>query len=85
MARWPLSFSLPPNARFDNVLAVGNKRFRDLIAASVAIYHDATSRLEKATVVNAIVEEIHASGGRFLRLDERAGTWHGGLHRTVYM
>ena len=55
----------------------GNKRFRDLVAAAVEGYNEASTRLEKATVVNGIVEEIRAAGGRFLRHDEEAGTWHG--------
>lgn len=55
---------------------VGNRRFRDVISASVSQYNAAESRLEKAKIVNKIVEEIQASGGRFLRQDEKAGTWH---------
>jgi hypothetical protein len=71
-----LSFALPGFSS-TNVLSVGNKRFRDLIGASVKSYHDAKSRVDKAGVVNDIVKEIQASGGRFLRRDEIAGTWHG--------
>lgn len=54
----------------------GNKRFRDLVNGSVDRYNETTTRLEKATVVNFVVEEIRASGGRFLRRDETAGAWH---------
>lgn len=35
------------------------------------------SRVEKAKIVNDIVDEIRAAGGRFLRQDETEGTWHG--------
>ena len=48
-----------------------------MIAASVGKYNSADSRLAKAAVVNSIVEEIKSLGGRFLRQDEKAGTWHG--------
>lgn len=56
---------------------VGNRRFRDLISASVAKYNEAESRLEKAKIVNGIVDDIQAAGGRFLRQDEKEETWHG--------
>jgi len=57
------------------VLVVGNKRFRDLVAEGVDAYNNANSRLSKANVVNSIVEEIRATGGRFLRRDEATGGW----------
>ena len=56
---------------------MGNKRFRDLVADAVDNYNNAISRLEKAAVVNSIVDEIRAAGGRFLRRDDDEGTWHG--------
>ena len=42
---------------------------------SVDAYNGASSRLEKAAVVNGIVEKIRAAGGRFLRRDEDKGVW----------
>lgn len=61
------------------VLEAGNKRFRDLVAVAVDNYNNAGSRLEKSTVVNAIVDEISSAGGRFLRRDEDTGAWQGKL------
>lgn len=60
-----------------NYSKAGNKRFRKLVSAAVDSYDNAGSRVEKSTVVNAIVEEIHSAGGRFLRRDEDTGQWHG--------
>jgi len=56
-------------------LVVGNKRFRDLVAEGVDAYNNANSRLSKANVVNSIVEEVRATGGRFLRREEATGGW----------
>ncbi|CAB9528976.1 expressed unknown protein [Seminavis robusta] len=54
---------------------VGNRRFRDLVASAVDIYNNASTRLDKAAVVNSVVEEVHQSGGRFLRHGDEKGTW----------
>lgn len=45
----------------------GNIRFRDLIADSIQNYINASTRLEKALVVQRIIDEIHAEGGKFLK------------------
>ena len=56
--------------------AVGNRRFRDLIAASTDKYNDAKSRLEKSMVVHYIVEEVKKINGRFLKQDRFSGKWY---------
>jgi hypothetical protein len=55
---------------------VGNRRFRDLIAASCEKYTSAKSRLEKSMVVHAIVEEVKKAQGRFLKQDRYTGSWY---------
>jgi len=67
------------------ITAGGNKRFRDLVARAIDGYNHATSRLEKTTVVNEIVEKITAAGGRFLRRDEKTGTWHCKYHKRCFL
>jgi hypothetical protein len=54
---------------------VGNKRFRELINSSMDRYMGAETRFEKSLVVHSIIEEIHQSGGRFLKKDATAGKW----------
>ncbi|CAB9515421.1 Nitrilase family, member 2 [Seminavis robusta] len=55
---------------------VGNRRFRDLIAASTDKYNSAKSRLEKSMVVHAIVEQVKKVKGRFLKQDRYTGRWY---------
>ena len=55
---------------------VGNRRFRDLIAASTDKYDSAKSRLEKSMVVHFIVEEVKKIKGRFLKQDRFSGKWY---------
>lgn len=59
----------------DSSFAVGNRRFRDLIASSTDKYNNAKSRLEKSMVVHYIVEEVKQRKGRFLKQD-RCGSWY---------
>ena len=54
----------------------GNRRFRDLIAASTDKYINASSRLEKSMVVHSIVEQVKKIGGRFLKQDRYTGRWY---------
>ena len=42
---------------------------------AVEAYNSASTRLEKAAVVNGIVEKVGSTGGRFLRHDEEKGLW----------
>lgn len=55
---------------------VGNRRFRDLIAASTEKYNNARSRLEKSMVVHSIVEQVKKVQGRFLKQDRYSGRWY---------
>lgn len=55
---------------------MGNKRFRETINAKIKDYIDAPNRYEKSLVVHGVVEQIQASGGRFLKYDEKTGNWY---------
>jgi hypothetical protein len=54
---------------------VGNKRFREMVAASLDEYIEAGNRFEKSLVIHRIVDQIQAEGGRFLKKDTRVGKW----------
>lgn len=54
---------------------MGNKYFREAIAASLEEYMQKQSRFEKSFVVQNIVDEIHGRGGRFLKQDSRTGRY----------
>lgn len=45
----------------------GNVQFRFIIASNIAKYRAASRKPEKTTIVRKIVDDIHESGGRFLR------------------
>ena len=55
---------------------MGNKRFRERINATIKNYIDAPNRYEKSLVVHGVVEQIQASGGRFLKYDDKSGSWY---------
>lgn len=55
---------------------MGNKRFRERINATIKDYMDAPNRYEKSLVVHGVVEQIQASGGRFLKYDDKTGNWY---------
>lgn len=52
-------------------LAVGNVRFREAVAKSVEMYQKAEKRLGKPVIVQSIIDNVYASGGRFLKRDPR--------------
>ena len=54
---------------------MGNRYFREAIAASLDEYMQKQSRFEKSFVVQNIVDEIHGRGGRFLKQDSRTGRY----------
>lgn len=54
---------------------MGNKRFRDAVAAALPAYMEADNRYDKSLVVHAIVNEIRQAGGRFLKNNFTTGTW----------
>jgi hypothetical protein len=54
---------------------VGNKYFREAVAAALDEYMQKENRFEKSFVVHRIVDEIRGRGGRFLKLDALSGEW----------
>jgi hypothetical protein len=52
--------------------SAGNRRFRDSIASWLPRYRDAVHLFDKALIVDAVVEDVRRSGGRFLRYDHSA-------------
>jgi hypothetical protein len=55
---------------------VGNKHFRETIAAALDEYMKTANRFEKSLVVHRIVDQIQAQGGRFLKRDTRLEKWY---------
>eukprot|EP00977_Amphora_coffeiformis_P027380 scaffold34607_cov177-Amphora_coffeaeformis.AAC.8 len=54
----------------------GNKRFREAITRSLEGYRKATSRSEKAAIVQRILDGVSNAGGRFLKKNESTGQWY---------
>lgn len=73
LTHFPFLFVSPGKTSFNHV---GNRRFRDLIAANTDKYNNAKSRLEKSMVVHCIVEEVKKVKGRFLKQDRFSGRWY---------
>jgi len=68
--------------RGKNVVAYeGNSMFRNLVAHQADAFENA-SREEKTQIMETIVQQIKASGGRFLRRDESGG-WEEVDHLTA--
>ena len=64
------------NAIVTNVVtAVGNRRFRNIIADAIDDYNSAGSRKAKSKVVKQVHDVIRGTGGRFLRYDSEQGIW----------
>lgn len=63
------------DALFFFLAAVGNRRFRNIIADAIDEYNSAGSRKAKSTVVKRVHDAIRATGGRFLRFDSSQRTW----------
>jgi len=55
---------------------VGNRKFRDIVAAAIPGYVSATSRSVKSEIVNAIVRQVRDGGGRFLKKEGKKGGWY---------
>eukprot|EP00540_Astrosyne_radiata_P013815 CAMPEP_0116864208 /NCGR_PEP_ID=MMETSP0418-20121206/24687_1 /TAXON_ID=1158023 /ORGANISM="Astrosyne radiata, Strain 13vi08-1A" /LENGTH=378 /DNA_ID=CAMNT_0004499389 /DNA_START=64 /DNA_END=1200 /DNA_ORIENTATION=+ len=53
----------------------GNKRFRQIVVKNISKYLEAASRKKKTIVVRSIIEQVHGSGGRFLKKNSR-GLWY---------
>lgn len=51
------------------ILKAGNRRFRDAIDNSIENYIRATNKIERAVVVQAVIDEINSTGGKFVRKD----------------
>uniref|UniRef100_A0A7S1UQ01 DUF6824 domain-containing protein n=1 Tax=Grammatophora oceanica TaxID=210454 RepID=A0A7S1UQ01_9STRA len=54
----------------------GNKEFRRTVWRTLSQYKLADTRLKKSKVVKQVVEEMHNSGRRFLKKDNRSKTWY---------
>jgi hypothetical protein len=54
---------------------VGNKRFRDAVAAALPEYIKSDNRYDKSLVVRSIVNDIKQAGGRFLKYNFTTKTW----------
>lgn len=54
----------------------GNKRFREAITRSLDEYRKATSRPEKAVIVQRILDGVSNAGGRFLKKNPDTGEWY---------
>ena len=53
----------------------GNREFRKLVATAVASYTAASSNMQKSIIVNSIISQVVAKGGRFLKQDSRTGAF----------
>jgi hypothetical protein len=54
----------------------GNKSFRSAVSAALDDFVNAANRFEKGIVVQRVVDMVHSRGGRFLKEDNRAGSWY---------
>jgi hypothetical protein len=53
----------------------GNKQFRITIANNQEIYHSMSRRADKVELVAKVVDDIQASGARFLKRIENSNDW----------
>lgn len=53
----------------------GNRQFKQLVLEYLGEYQSAPSKTAKSKVVESVVREVQARGGRFLRRDETKGLW----------
>jgi hypothetical protein len=54
---------------------VGNKQFRALISAALNEYMNANAR-DKSRIVDKVVGQVQATGGRFMRRDVQGAMWY---------
>ena len=54
---------------------IGNRRFRITVSMFLQRYHSAHSRLGKSQVIHEIMGIVHATGGRFVKYNDKTKSW----------
>lgn len=57
---------------------LGNVSFRALINSRLEEYSEATSKLEKSSIVTSVLSEVRnkSPSGGFIKMDKASGRWH---------
>lgn len=66
-----LNFAFSPSKNYFYISLAGNVKFREIIARNLDAYQAAEKRLGKPRIVDSIIREVHANGGRFLKPDRQ--------------